>query len=147
MARAWYIAGQPEPDSPVMGSYQAWCRVVGGILNFSGIAGFLGNLDAMYEKADTEGREWEAFLSAWRHHYGDAVVLVKRLVKEIQKEEVGRRTFAQSPATMSKRKRLRHIGRTCAAGKGRAFRRQRGFTGVVPEADKNQELTVEVLTC
>lgn len=87
MARAWYVAGQPEPDSPILGSYQAWCRTVGGILKFSGIAGFLGNLDAMHERADLEGREWEAFLGAWRDHYGDAVVLVKELVEETQKEE------------------------------------------------------------
>jgi hypothetical protein len=87
MARAWYLVGQTKPDSPVMGSYQAWCRILGGILQFSGIAGFLENLDAMYEKADLEGREWEAFLSAWHAHYGGAVVLVKELVEETQKEE------------------------------------------------------------
>lgn len=88
MARAWYIAGQPEPDSPIMGSYQAWCRTVGGILKFAGVEGFLGNLDEMHERADTEGAEWESFLTAWRDHYGDAVVLVKELVEEIQKEEM-----------------------------------------------------------
>lgn len=87
MARGWYVAGQPEHDSPVMGSYQAWCRVVGGILQFAGVKGFLGNMDAMHEKTDPEGREWEAFLGAWHNHYGDAVVLVKELVEEIQKEE------------------------------------------------------------
>jgi hypothetical protein len=87
MARAWYAAGQPESDSPILGSYQAWCRTVGGILKFSGIAGFLGNLDAMHERADLEGREWEAFLGAWHEHYGNAVVLVKELVKETQKED------------------------------------------------------------
>jgi hypothetical protein len=60
---------------------------VGGILKFSGIVGFLGNLDAMHERADLEGREWEAFLGAWHDHYADAVVLVKELVEETQKED------------------------------------------------------------
>ena len=87
IARAWYAAGQPGSDSPILGSYQAWCRIVGGILKFSGIAGFLGNQDAMHEKTDLEGKEFEGFLSAWRDHYGDTVVLVKELVAESQKEE------------------------------------------------------------
>jgi hypothetical protein len=41
----------------------------------------------MHERADMEGREWEAFLSAWHDHYADAVVFVKELVEETQKEE------------------------------------------------------------
>lgn len=87
MARAWHIAGQPEPDSPILGSYQAWCRIVGGILKFARVKGFLDNLETMHQKADLEGQEWEAFLSAWRNHYGDAVILVKELVKETQEED------------------------------------------------------------
>lgn len=41
----------------------------------------------MHEKTDLEGKEFEGFLSAWRDHYGDTVVLVKELVAESQKEE------------------------------------------------------------
>lgn len=87
MAQSWYLAGQPEPDSPTLGSYQAWCRTVGGILKFAGVEGFLGNLEAMHERADLEGQEWEVFLRVWRDHYGDAVVLVKELVEKTQGEE------------------------------------------------------------
>ena len=86
MALSWYIAGKPEPDSPTLGSYQAWCRIVGGILKFSGVGGFLGNLDATPQRADLEGQEWEGFLGAWRDQYGNTVVLVKELVEETQKE-------------------------------------------------------------
>ncbi|MDD2902494.1 MAG: hypothetical protein PHU44_08660 [Syntrophales bacterium] len=87
LAQAWFVAGQPGSDSPILGSYQAWCRTVGGILKFAGVEGFLGNLEAMHERADLEGQEWEAFLRAWRDHYGDAVVLVKELVEITQEEE------------------------------------------------------------
>ena len=86
MARAWYVAGQPEADCPILGSYQAWCRTVGGILKFAGVEGFLGNLDAMHERADLESQEWEGFLGTWRDHYGGAVVLVKELMAETQKD-------------------------------------------------------------
>jgi hypothetical protein len=32
---------------------------------FAGIQGFLGNLAALYDKADASGAEWEGFLSTW----------------------------------------------------------------------------------
>ncbi|MDO9028227.1 MAG: hypothetical protein Q7U68_05130, partial [Candidatus Roizmanbacteria bacterium] len=38
------------------------------------------------ELSDVEGQEWEGFLLAWQERYGDAVVLVKELVEEINKE-------------------------------------------------------------
>ena len=40
------------------------CRIVGGILTFAGIKGFLGNLDELYQQADPTMAAWEAFLSA-----------------------------------------------------------------------------------
>ncbi|MCX5888450.1 MAG: hypothetical protein NTY36_03245 [Deltaproteobacteria bacterium] len=86
MARAWYIAGCPNPNTPKLGSFESWCDTVGGILQFAGVEGFLGNQEKMYELSDVEGQEWEMFLLAWQERYGNAVVLVKELVDEIQKE-------------------------------------------------------------
>ena len=141
MARAWYLAGQPEPDSPVMGSYQAWCRVVGGILQFAGIQGFLGNMDAMHEKADLEGREWETFLGVWHNHYGDNVVLVKELVAEAQKEE-GSAIRDALPSRLAEG--MSKKGSSFAISVGRALQAKEGVhfgdMGLhlvrVPEADK-----------
>lgn len=86
MARAWYVAGCPKPNTPKLGSFESWCDTVGGILQFAGITDFLGNQEKMYELSDVEGQEWEGFLLAWQERYGDAVVLVKELVEEIYKE-------------------------------------------------------------
>jgi len=86
MARSWFVAGCPKPKSPKLGSFESWCDTVGGILQFAGITDFLGNQEKMYELSDVEGQEWEMFLLAWQERYGDAVVLVKELVDEIQKE-------------------------------------------------------------
>lgn len=144
MARAWYAAGQPEPDSPILGSYQAWCRTVGGILKFSGIAGFLGNLDAMHDRADLEGREWEAFLGTWRDHYGNAVVLVKELVEEAQKEE-GSAIRDALPIRLAEA--MARKGSGFAISVGRALQAKEGVhfgdMGLhlvrVPEADKKSK--------
>jgi len=62
LARAWFVAGCPRPTSPIVGSFEDWCRIVGGILEFAGITGFLGNLDELYKESDPTTAVWEALL-------------------------------------------------------------------------------------
>jgi hypothetical protein len=66
LARAWFAAGKPKAhDIPRLGSFEAWAETVGGMVAFAGIPNFLGNLAALYDKADAGGAEWEGFLSTW----------------------------------------------------------------------------------
>jgi hypothetical protein len=66
LARAWFAAGRPKASNlPRLGSFEAWTETVGGIVAFAGIPDFLGNLAALYDKADAGGAEWEAFLQTW----------------------------------------------------------------------------------
>jgi hypothetical protein len=66
LARAWFAAGKPKaPNLPRLGSFEAWTETVGGMVAFAGIPGFLGNLAALYDKADAGGAEWESFLQTW----------------------------------------------------------------------------------
>jgi hypothetical protein len=60
----WRAAGQPA-GTATLGGYEAWSKVVGGILDVAGIPGFLGNLDALYEQNDTEGDEAKRFVARW----------------------------------------------------------------------------------
>jgi hypothetical protein len=62
LARAWFAAGRPKGAGPVLGSYEAWSSIVGGILENAGVVGFLGNLGSLYQFSDEEGTEWEEFL-------------------------------------------------------------------------------------
>jgi hypothetical protein len=80
VARAWVVAGRPPADVPVLGGYESWCRVLGGILGFMREPGFLSNLEALYAQADSETPQWEAFLVAWRETLGDRPVSVAELV-------------------------------------------------------------------
>jgi hypothetical protein len=48
-----------------LGSYEAWSDVLGRILQGAGFPGFLGNLDALYDRADAEGAAWRALVGAW----------------------------------------------------------------------------------
>jgi putative DNA primase/helicase len=54
LVRAWLATGQPEPELRPLGSYEAWSRVMGGILQVAGVEGFLANLNEFYDPANTE---------------------------------------------------------------------------------------------
>ena len=62
LARAWFLAGKPEAQVRTMGSFEDWAETIGGILQYSGISGFLENRDEMFSQADAEAMQWEGFL-------------------------------------------------------------------------------------
>ncbi|MFH1680632.1 MAG: hypothetical protein ABIH26_08315 [Candidatus Eisenbacteria bacterium] len=73
LIRAWIAGGRPQGDH-VLGSFEEWAHVMGGILDFIGVSGFLGSQDELYELADAEGQEWREFVLVWwREHQGDWV--------------------------------------------------------------------------
>jgi hypothetical protein len=73
--RSWYSAGSPEAGTPVLGSFESWCRVVGGVLGHAGFDDFLGNLEQVEEMDPTEV-QWEAFLTVWHEDLGSKPVSV-----------------------------------------------------------------------
>lgn len=70
MVQAWINAGRPGFSGKMLGSFEAWSRVIGGILEHLRIGGFLGNLSEFYEQADTEGMAWRNFVDAWWDRFG-----------------------------------------------------------------------------
>ncbi len=68
VARAWQLAGRPQPSSPILGSFEEWRHVVGGVLEVAGITGFMGNADAQAE--DLDATEWAGFLQTLRDEIG-----------------------------------------------------------------------------
>jgi hypothetical protein len=62
LARAWFVAGRPEPKVKPVGSFEDWSVMIGGILERASIQGFLANSDQLYEQADIDTTQWEAFL-------------------------------------------------------------------------------------
>lgn len=74
LVKHWLAEGRPAFSGRALGSFEAWSRVVGGILEAAGIPGFLANLADAYEAADTEGSAWRAFFSAWWETHGDNAV-------------------------------------------------------------------------
>jgi hypothetical protein len=79
LIQAWVAKGRPAWKGDPLGSYESWCDVIGGILECSGIEGFLENIDDHYERADAEGEEWRAFSEAWWDMYQNRPVRVGEL--------------------------------------------------------------------
>lgn len=87
--QAWIAAGQPEPSSevPALGSYEAWRRVVGGILLGVGLGhAFLANYNEfMGEHTDDESDDVCQALDAWWSVLeGRAVTTADLVVAEVQ---------------------------------------------------------------
>lgn len=74
------------PSSLVMGSYEDWARIVGGILSAAGIDGFMANRDAGYKQSGADAAEWRAFFEAWWTRHRDGSLGVKDLVELATKE-------------------------------------------------------------
>lgn len=74
LARSWVVAGQPAWSGTPLGSFERWSEVVGGILEHIGVGGFLGNLEAFYETADTETAARRRLVASWWERYQSAEV-------------------------------------------------------------------------
>lgn len=115
VARAWVVAGRPEnPELLVLGSYEDFCSVVGNILEFMGIKGFLANLTAMYDVMDKDTPQWEAFLETWREVIGDVPVTVKELIKKLDDFEELSNSLPDNLATRDERNYSRRLGNALA---------------------------------
>ncbi len=87
LARAWFVAGCPVASTPMLGSFEEWCRIVGGILAFSGVEGFLGNLDELYRQSDPSLASWEAFLFALKAHMPTSGFRVADVVARLREDQ------------------------------------------------------------
>jgi hypothetical protein len=73
LVRRWIDDGRPE--GPVrLGSFEAWSRVVGGVLAIAGVPGFLADRQDESEVADPDEAEWSAFVALWAERHGAAPV-------------------------------------------------------------------------
>jgi hypothetical protein len=81
IARAWVVAGSPQPeDLPPLGGYESYCQIIGGVLSFIGLKGFLTNLNVMYDETDTDTPQWEGFLEAWQEFVGKEPATVAEVI-------------------------------------------------------------------
>lgn len=141
MARAWLRAGRPRPDHsiPKMGTFEGWRDTIGGILGYCNVPAFLGNLEEMYEQADTDGPQWEAFFDKWYATWGEAPKTVADIQLHMQRESDSNNIAYASDrlvdllpdvladAWAAKKSFARVLGRTLSRMNGRVFLSGRVF--------------------
>jgi hypothetical protein len=72
LVRAWYAAGAPYPKRGVsFGSFEVWERMVGGIVETSGLPDFLGNLKIWRSESDFDSQYWIGHLGWVREQFGE----------------------------------------------------------------------------
>ena len=83
IVRAWYTNGKPRAEVPTLGSFDEWAEIIGSVLAFAGIEGFLGNLKRTQTVQDEDTQQWAAFFDAWWDVFKDAPVVVNELCEKL----------------------------------------------------------------
>ena len=76
------------PGKQVMGSFEDWVRVMGGILDVAGIPGFLSNRQRMYIQINRESAEWLSFCNVWWAEHGTNSVGIAVLVAMAEEHDL-----------------------------------------------------------
>ncbi len=74
----WFRLGSPY-SGPVQGSFESYCRIVGGVLEAAGIDGFLGNRDEFTTASATSETEWRSLCDTWWSRFGEHKVTASQL--------------------------------------------------------------------
>lgn len=119
VARAWVMAGMKEDqNTPMLGGYESYCQVIGGVLSYMGVKGFLSNLDSMYNEADAETPQWEAFLEAWREFVGEEPATVAAVIGILNKNEEFKNSLPDRLAGKDGRDYSRRLGNALSRRNG-----------------------------
>lgn len=86
IARGWYVAGQLKPTKKLkkLATFSKWVKVIGGMLAYAGVDGFLENLDDLHKDIDVDGAAWSLFLETWLEKLGHQEYTTKVLLEKIK---------------------------------------------------------------
>ena len=133
LIQAWLAEGMPRGDK-ILGSFESWSAILGGILNVAGIPGFLEDAEEFYENADSEGAEWRAFVYAWWDSFGNDQVVASDLLDLAEKRDlIG---FAISGNTIQSQKM--RLGKALTRQRDRRF----GDYRIVTELNRHTKTKV-----
>jgi Bifunctional DNA primase/polymerase, N-terminal len=90
LGQAWVARGRPPfSGTRTMGTFEAWVRVIGGILEVTGLGEhFLANQDQLFEAMDLEMQPWRDFVAAWAEQYGTRSVTVSDLYDLVRRNSL-----------------------------------------------------------
>ena len=110
LVRDWFVCGRPRWTGKPMGTFESWCRVVGGILEAASIEGFLSNREELYRRTDSDSEEWRAFLPAWHREFSTEPVGVSDLFPLVQTTDHLASVFRSARSDASERSLKTRLG-------------------------------------
>lgn len=87
LCRSWYAKGCPDGPNMILGSFENWSRIVGGILANAGIEGFLENFDEHFRQADDTTTQWESFLDKVHEAFDGGGFTIRELISTVEGNE------------------------------------------------------------
>lgn len=78
LVQVWIDAGMPRGKA-MLGRFESWSGIVGGILGVSMVSGFLSGRERLYNDADSETKEWAALCEMWWSEYGERPISARDL--------------------------------------------------------------------
>ncbi len=79
IVRGWFAADCPRIVMRPFGSFDEWAGIVGSVMAFAGIGGFLDNVDQTRAVQDEDNRQWQTVVDAWWNRFGGRTVTVAKL--------------------------------------------------------------------
>jgi hypothetical protein len=73
----WFLSGRKEWLEKKIGSFEGFCKLIGGILEASEFPDFLENYEGFYNSIDYEFDIWRAFVFKWYEKYGNKPILAQ----------------------------------------------------------------------
>ena len=111
LIRNWLEQGKPKPaeGTPYLGGFEAWWRVMGGVLSAAGVQGFLMNRQATKSRVNSTEDIFKAFVEKWALEHGaHSVPLPAKDLREIARETG---LFEEALASNNEAGELRRLGR------------------------------------
>jgi len=119
IARAWFAAGSPPPKKQKpLGGFEEHMRVIGGMLEFAGIDGFMGNAGTVQQRSAQDNADVVEFLANLDAHYQGKPFTTRDLVDDSDAESLIWPLVA--PPTIPRD--ARKLGRLFAKFSGRPLR-------------------------
>lgn len=88
LIESWVAAGRPEFSGQLLGSFEEYREVVGGILAHAGVSNWLGNVAELRASATADDAAWGAFYGRWWEQFEGQSVQAKELFELFCEDEI-----------------------------------------------------------
>ena len=119
LCRAWVAAGRPKGKA-VLGSFESWAEVIGGILEVCGLPGFLENKNELTTR-DDHALGWSALVAEWWRQYQTSLVSIDNLHEIIVRNAELEVAFSGTLGQGLDRSQKRKLGEELRRVEGRVF--------------------------